>query len=140
MTQFFRGPVKKPCGDCVDDYCTMNCSNVEIADFDYRPMEFVGVTTPTLIYNNFGNNPAPSRHQRLRLIDGPAVDNKSWRTAMVERMANDLIEDGATNDKRDAVRCLFRRGCYKSLDIAHLVDDARQAAQQTIVAREMSAP
>jgi hypothetical protein len=46
---------------------------------------------------------------------------------MVERMANDLIEDGATHDKRDAVRCLFRRGCYKSLDIAHLVDDASRS-------------
>jgi len=44
------GAVKNPCGDCVDGHCTMNCSGRELTDFEYRPMEFVGVTTPTLIY------------------------------------------------------------------------------------------
>lgn len=50
MSGFSRGPVKNPCGDCVDGYCTMNCSGVEIADFVHAPQEFVSVTTPTLIY------------------------------------------------------------------------------------------
>lgn len=44
------GAVKNPCGDCVKGHCTMNCSGIEMADFDYAPQEFVGITTPTLIY------------------------------------------------------------------------------------------
>ena len=44
------GPVIDPCGDCLDGYCTMNCSGKQQADFEHRPMEFVGVPTPTLIY------------------------------------------------------------------------------------------
>lgn len=50
MNGFSFGPVKNPCGDCVDGYCTMNCSGTEMADFVCSPQEFVGVTTPTLIY------------------------------------------------------------------------------------------
>lgn len=50
MTMFSRGPIINPCGDCLDGYCTMNCSGIEIADFEHRPQEYVGVTTPTLIY------------------------------------------------------------------------------------------
>lgn len=44
------GQVKTPCGDCVDGRCTMNCSPVEMAHFECLPQEYVGVTTPTLIY------------------------------------------------------------------------------------------
>lgn len=50
MNSFSFGPVKNPCGDCVDGYCTMNCSGAVQADFESRPTEFVGVATPTIIY------------------------------------------------------------------------------------------
>lgn len=44
------GAVKTPCPDCVNGRCDMNCSDREMSHFEHRPQEFVGVTTPTLIY------------------------------------------------------------------------------------------
>jgi hypothetical protein len=44
------GKVKTPCGDCIDGECTMNCGGVELADFESRPTDFVGIATPTVIY------------------------------------------------------------------------------------------
>jgi len=72
----------------------------------------------------------------VRLIDGPLVDTR--RAELVARMASDLVETATAGDERDAIRSLF--GKYAIADIMMLIDDARQAAQQEIVAREMSRP
>jgi len=72
----------------------------------------------------------------VRLIDGPLVDTR--RAELVTRMANDLVAAGTAGDEREAIRSLF--GKYAIADIMVLIDDARQAAQQEIVAREMSKP
>jgi hypothetical protein len=72
----------------------------------------------------------------IRLIDGPLVDTR--RAELVTRMANDLVAAGTAGDERDAIRTLF--GKYAISDIMMLIDDARQAAAQEIVAREMGKP
>lgn len=78
----------------------------------------------------------PFHIKPVRLIDGPLVDTR--RGELVARMASDLIEAGTAGCERDAIRTLF--GKYAIADIMMLIDDARQAAQQEIVAREMSKP
>jgi hypothetical protein len=71
-----------------------------------------------------------------RVIDGALL--YIGRAELVARMADDLIEAGTFNDEREAVRSLF--GKYPYFQISLLIDDARQAAVQEIVAREMSTP
>lgn len=61
------------------------------------------------------------------------------REALVARMAADLVAAEAFADLADAIRLLMWKG-YGSLDIAVLADDARQAAMQRVVAREMTRP
>lgn len=61
------------------------------------------------------------------------------RTTLVPKMAADLVKFGTYGSERDAIRSLFGNG-YAMTDIVMLIDDARQAAQQEIVAREMSRP
>lgn len=73
------------------------------------------------------------------LIDGGLHDGEVHHRAMVERMAADLIALDAVANSRDAVRALMAKG-YRTFDVARLADDARQAAQQILVAREMSQP
>lgn len=73
----------------------------------------------------------------LRLIDGPVTSIR--RAELVARMAKDLVKYEAAADERDSIRSLFGRG-YSMPDIVMLIDDARQAAMQEIVAREMSKP
>ena len=71
-----------------------------------------------------------------RLIDGPlVVVNRKER---VEQMAAALIEAATFGDERDAIRSLIGR--FTPVDVMMLVDDARQVAVQSTVAREMSAP
>jgi hypothetical protein len=79
-------------------------------------------------------------HLHLRIIDSPLVDNKHWRTAMVEKMANDLIRHKqAASREADAIRAL--RGCgYAMADIIMCIDDVRNFAFQEIVAKEVSEP
>lgn len=62
----------------------------------------------------------------------------SHRENLVHRMATDLVAAGTAGNERDAIRSLF--GKYPIVDIMMLIDDARQAAAQDIVAREMGAP
>lgn len=69
------------------------------------------------------------------LLDGPLFSAR--RAELVERMAAVIVEAGA-GDEREAIRSLF--GKFAMADIVMLIDDARQAAQQAIVAREMSRP
>lgn len=60
------------------------------------------------------------------------------RQTLVPKMAAIIMEAGTVGNERDAIRSLF--GKFAMADIIMLIDDARQAAQQEIVAREMSAP
>lgn len=60
------------------------------------------------------------------------------RKTLVPQMAAVIVEAGTAGNERDAIRSLF--GKFEMTDIVMLIDDARQAAQQEIVAREMSAP
>lgn len=73
----------------------------------------------------------------IRLIDGPVVDTR--RTELVMRMAKDLVDNDAMGSERDAIRLLAFKG-YRASCILMLVEDARQVAVQSVVAREMSAP
>lgn len=78
-------------------------------------------------------------YPQVRLIDGPLTDARSRRTALVQRMAKDLVRYDAAQNEADAIRSLFGRG-YTMTDIVMLVDDARQVAMQEIVAAEMAKP
>ncbi len=70
----------------------------------------------------------------IRLVDSAAVQvNRAERVAA---MAKTLIECGTYASERDAIRSLFGR--YGIADIMMLIDDARQVAVQSAVAREMS--
>lgn len=72
-------------------------------------------------------------------IDGTLMEARDRRVDMVRRMAADLVEFGAYHNHHDALLCL-RVARYSHLDIIAFMDDARQAAVQTVVAREMSTP
>lgn len=71
----------------------------------------------------------------VRMIDGPLVDTR--RADVVTRMAADLVAGEAYQCESDAIVMLAFKG-YRYTDIFMLVDDARQVAQQTTVAREIS--
>lgn len=73
----------------------------------------------------------------LRLIDGGIVNLRREET--VNLLTADLVTYDAFRNKSDAVRCLLARR-HHSLDVARYLDDARQAAFQTVVAREMAKP
>jgi hypothetical protein len=80
----------------------------------------------------------PKSPADLWLIDGPLVDTKSPRVALLERMANDLIRDQAETED-DAIRSLRAHG-HGTIDIFALINDARALAFQGVVAAEMSKP
>jgi hypothetical protein len=80
-------------------------------------------------------------HLHLQIIDNPLVQNKTWRTATLERMVAILIRDGTCGVEADAIRSL--RPHFDLVEIMMCIDDVRQAAfQQTVdvVAREMVKP
>lgn len=82
-------------------------------------------------------------HLHLLIIDSPLVNNKSPRTAMVEKMARLLALIGDTVNSDEASREVLRAWGFRMADITMCIDDARQAAfSQTsdIVAREMAKP
>jgi hypothetical protein len=56
---------------------------------------------------------------------------------MVEQMANALVREQAMDIESDAIRSLHGAG-FQMADIVMCIDDARQAAMQHIVAREMA--
>jgi hypothetical protein len=75
---------------------------------------------------------------RPRLVDGPVVEVN--RAQIVARMAQALIEAGSYFCERDAVMTLLANK-FRAVDIAMLLDDARQVAlQEDVVSREMGAP
>lgn len=69
----------------------------------------------------------------------PLAATRDRRTALVNRMAADLVEADAYGNLSDAIRLLMWKG-YGSQDIGVHADNARQAAMQRVVAREMSKP
>jgi uncharacterized membrane protein len=71
----------------------------------------------------------------LRLIDGPLV--LVDQTEVVKRMGAQLMTDDAFRNRTDAMLSLRRAG-FDTLEIVLNLDDARQVAVQTIVAREMA--
>lgn len=77
------------------------------------------------------------RLQPFFLIDGAAVNPGQTRRETVEKMARDLVQYDAFGNEADAIRSLMWTHRYSPYDVMVLVDDARQVAQQTIVAREM---
>jgi hypothetical protein len=76
---------------------------------------------------------------RPRLVDANLVEVN--RTARVTAMAAVLIEAAAYANERDAIMALMWSGKFSSIEIAMLIPDAMQLAQQeAVVAREMGAP
>lgn len=74
----------------------------------------------------------------LLTLDDPLVSPRRRREETVRRMADDLVKADAFADAHDA-RLALRVAGYPMFDIERLLDDARQAAQTVVVAREMSA-
>lgn len=76
----------------------------------------------------------------FRWLEGPIVIKPAtYRAQLVECMARALVEAGTAHDEREAIRYLFGNG-FAMADIVMVLDDARQAAIQDVVAREMSKP
>lgn len=71
------------------------------------------------------------------LIDGSLVNWQQHRENLARLMAEDLVERDAWHTEGEAVRALYRTRKYKMGDIMALVDDVRQIAMQTLVAKEM---
>ena len=77
----------------------------------------------------------------IRLLDAPLIDAQMTRRArLVKCMAADLIRYEAAHNEPDAIRSLYGTRRYQMADIVMLIDDARQAAVQEIVAAEMEKP
>ena len=75
---------------------------------------------------------------KFHLLEAPLMACQQGRLALVERMANVLLMQGAYGSREDAVQALFWNGDFRSFEVARFVDDARQVAVQEMVAREMS--
>ncbi|WP_407146301.1 hypothetical protein [Bradyrhizobium sp. ORS 86] len=73
----------------------------------------------------------------FRFLDGPLMDQATRREEVIRRMAKDLAEHNAFSCERDAIRVLMTAG-YPSYDVMALVGEARQVAQQELVAAQMS--
>lgn len=78
----------------------------------------------------------PFHSKPVRFIDGPLVD--LHRMTIIRQMTAVLIETGTSGDHDDSWLALRFAGFHVS-DIVMGIDDARQAAAQELVAREMSA-
>jgi len=77
----------------------------------------------------------------IPLIDGSLYsDPRTRRQALVEQMAADLVRWDAFRNEGDALRSLIFSERYTSFDVVTCLDDARQAAEQTLVAQVMSEP
>lgn len=72
-------------------------------------------------------------------VVGILSHDRGAREDLARRMAADLVRHDAYANKWDAVRCLLAKK-YDSVDVAILLDDARQVAMQDVVAREIAAP
>lgn len=71
------------------------------------------------------------------IITFPARES---RAALVARMAADLVRYDAWRNKDDALRSLVFGCRYGSFEAVTYLDDARQLAMQSVVAREMARP
>lgn len=69
----------------------------------------------------------------------PLAAPDAQRESLVARMAADLVRAEAFANLADAIRLLMWQG-YGSLQVAALVEDARQVAVQSAAAKEMSRP
>lgn len=74
----------------------------------------------------------------FQLIDGALA--RQSREDVVNEMAAILISADAYQTEAGAIRVLMQSKVYSGFEILRFLDDARQAAAQEIVAREMSAP
>lgn len=74
------------------------------------------------------------------LIDGGLSQVPLSRAQVVELMAADLERLDAFRSEADAIRALMGLKLYSTFEIMTCVDDARQAAMQIVVAREISEP
>lgn len=75
----------------------------------------------------------------FQLIDGPLIERRERRDAVIREMAAALVKYDAFHDRKDAIDVLLR--CeYPTFDVFALgvVDDAMMVAQQELVAVEMS--
>lgn len=72
------------------------------------------------------------------LRDGPLAGKT--REEVVAAMGADLVRFDAWRNEADAIRALMWRGVYSSWEIMRELDNARQAAMQSVVAKQMSAP
>lgn len=103
----------------------MNCGGVEMADFEYRPMEFIDVTTPTLIYIGIQNR------EDFDKIAAPLHDaGANERGHVLVKIVGEL--DGRS------VTIIFQHW-LKSLTTAGL-QRLRERRATGNAAREMSAP
>ena len=75
----------------------------------------------------------------LFLIDGGLTQQPLSRSQVAALMAADLVRLDAWRSEADAIRALMALKLYSTFEIMTCVDDARQAAAQEIVAREMAA-
>ena len=75
----------------------------------------------------------------LLLIDGGLSQHPLPRSQVVALMAADLLRLDAFRNEADAIRALMALRLYTTFEIMTCVDDARQAAAQEIVAKEMAA-
>jgi hypothetical protein len=71
------------------------------------------------------------------LGDGPLCEP---RDQLIARMAADLVRFEAYHNRDDAVRSLMWRKDYSPFLVMRFADEARMAAMQEIVAREMEQP
>lgn len=75
----------------------------------------------------------------LFLIDGGLTQQPLSKAQVTALMAKDLIRLDAWRTEADAIRALMALKLYSTFEIMAYVDDARQAAAQEIVAKEMAA-
>ncbi len=75
----------------------------------------------------------------LFLIDGGLTQQPLSKAQVTALMAKDLIRLDAWRSEPDAIRVLMVLKLYSTFEIMTCVDDARQAAAQEIVAREIAA-
>lgn len=74
------------------------------------------------------------------LIDGSLVPLRQYHQDLTQRMADDLVRFNAFSNEQDSIRSLYGTRQYKMVDIMALIDDARQIAMQSVVAKEIGAP
>lgn len=83
---------------------------------------------------------AGHRPQKNYLLSGPIMLAPERKQVVAEEMADHLLADGrAFLDRGDSIRLLLAKD-YSVLNVMLCVDDARHAALQRIIAKEMSEP